>query len=595
MNNYKEFLELTQANAPGSVTEPAERAANAPGPEAEPLGDELPPDYDSLPEPERRRIQSSILGRQAAHLGIDKTLSQARAGQVMPYRPPVPGEYSAPAGFTCSEAVRKCISPGPLPPPPPVSQIEQDRAAFARLAREDAAKNARSKGLEGGKFRHDVIAGLVRDYFGRDNPPGLVFLNNHLHRYDAARGIYVPAESAILQLVNAWTPSAKQKDRQEVINSLRDTADIPAIGPAGDDAGEERLGPRIGLTPAEERRKKYLVPFANGVLDLLTGELAPDFAEFWRYGFVRRIPFDWDPEAYDGATDKALDAYARTDPAVRVKIAELAGFCLYGSNDLKTAFVLYGPSGTGKSTVLDLLTYALGRENVDHTPITELCQRPFSLVNLYGKFASITGEFPSRALAKEDRFKLIVAGDRMTAERKFKTPFRFAPAAKVIIATNIIPLLADDSSGAVENRMQFIELERSITAGQQIPGFAERLKTPAGAGYLLRLGVEAFRERLRRGAWTVTRAEARLRDEFRHNSDPNLQFFDELRPDYVLGLDTGELYQEYTTWCTDSGLPFSQKLTRRTVTDRACKAFGLSLGEQQRGKAGKVQKFRRPD
>lgn len=67
--------------------------------------------------------------------------------------------------------------------------------------------------------------------------------------------------------------------------------------------------------------------------------------------------------------------------------------------------MLYGPNGSnGKSTLLNMITRLLGRENASFLSLQDTAER-FRLIEVYGKAANIGDDIPNSYLPDSSVFK----------------------------------------------------------------------------------------------------------------------------------------------------------------------------------------------
>ena len=162
--------------------------------------------------------------------------------------------------------------------------------------------------------------------------------------------------------------------------------------------------------------------------------------------FLNRFPYDYMPDAplCDTVTG-TVNRIAGDDPEVVNLLYEAMGNCFYLLNSFRGAVMLYGRSGSnGKSTLLNMITQLLGRENASFLSLQDTAER-FRLVEVYGKAANIGDDIPSAYLPESSIFKKLVTGETVTAEKKGQDPFSFKPYAKMFFAMNGLPPVSDKS------------------------------------------------------------------------------------------------------------------------------------------------------
>lgn len=90
-----------------------------------------------------------------------------------------------------------------------------------------------------------------------------------------------------------------------------------------------------------------LIAFNNGIYDIVTGELKPFSTDIV---ITNKIPWNYDPDAYNELADSTLNKLACGDATIRALLEECIGYCFYRRNELGKAFILTGDKSNGKST-----------------------------------------------------------------------------------------------------------------------------------------------------------------------------------------------------------------------------------------------------
>jgi putative DNA primase/helicase len=109
---------------------------------------------------------------------------------------------------------------------------------------------------------------------------------------------------------------------------------------------------------------------ANGTLEISSGTLREHRPEDYA---LSTVPFSYDPEA-EAPTWRAF--LASTLPGVESFVQEFAGYCLTPETKHETAVWLYGPPGSGKSTLIEGLKAMLG----ERAGLLGLARHPAQLV-----------------------------------------------------------------------------------------------------------------------------------------------------------------------------------------------------------------------
>ena len=176
----------------------------------------------------------------------------------------------------------------------------------------------------------------------------------------------------------------------------------------------------------------------NWLLDIFT------FSVSYNPGIF--LPFYLDVE-YDPAVlasgcltpvfDKILQQLSNRDMEISQRIWEMMGCVL--SNDVyyKKFFVLQGVSGSGKSTIIDILMDLMPRRYVTSLSLDKF-NGEFGMATLCGKALVVNTELANKEISDNNSAKLKEAtgGDTLTSNVKYKEPVTFQNRSSIIFATN---------------------------------------------------------------------------------------------------------------------------------------------------------------
>ena len=398
---------------------------------------------------------------------------------------------------------------------------------FNTITREEAFQ--KPVFYNGKMFLHDKFG----DYLQRQY--NIIRFNRQLHCY--RDGIYIAGHKYIENLMLQVIPSIKANQRTEVLKYLE--VKIP------DD--EEIL------------MQEKLIAFRNGVLDLMTGELLPFSPE---YVVTNKIPWDYNPEAYDELMDNTLNKISCNDTDIRSLLEECAGYCLYRKNDLETSFILTGEGANGKSTFLESLECMLGQSNVSNLDIAELDDR-FSTVMLAGKLANIGDDISNEFLQGKTLavFKKIVSANSIKAENKGQDVFFFKPYTKLLFSANTIPRMQSKGFGAIKRRIAIIPFNAHFSKND--PDYDSsikwKLKTQSAMEYLIQISLEGLKRALAYGFTESQKVNEEV-EQFEKDNNPILGWMENLGEEteddlikYIARTPVNELYLGYDSYCYQNG------------------------------------------
>lgn len=217
------------------------------------------------------------------------------------------------------------------------------------------------------------------------------------------------------------------------------------------------------------------VNFANG---FLTTDLALN-DHSTKYGQTFTMPFEYVP-ARAGEAHKWLafleDCWGDDEDYDEKVLALQEAFAvtMFGLGPrYQTAFLLYGPGGTGKTTVLEVLSMMMPADGQSAVP-PQLWGERFQQQPMVGKSLNVCGELPESALIDGDKFKAVVDGSMQQTELKGKPIFDYRPTAAQWFASNFLPRSRDTSEGFIRRWLIF-DFMRVVPPDERIVNYHEIL------------------------------------------------------------------------------------------------------------------------
>lgn len=387
-----------------------------------------------------------------------------------------------------------------------------------------------------GTFLFDKFANYIR------NVEHIVLINGNLHIYED--GAYKSNPKLIERAMIHHIPGLSDSRRKEVFKYLLLSCDELELADA-----------------------RYIA-FRNGVLDITTDELIPASPDLV---VTNKIPWDYNPNAYDELMDKTLTKISCNDDTVRALLEECVGYCLYRRNERKKAFILTGGGNNGKSTFLDCVKALLGEENISALDLNEIGDR-FSTSMMYNRLANIGDDIGDDFLmgSQVAMFKKVVAGNRIKAERKGQDPFEFNPYTKLLFSANEIPRMKD-KTGAVLNRLIIIPFSAKFSKKDKDfdPEIKYKLCRQTGIEYLIKIGIEGLLRVLGDNGFTGSKRVERQLAEYERENNPISGFLEETDLDDIVNNSTNDVYAMYQVFCNEGNhTPLSKVVFSRQINDR---------------------------
>jgi putative DNA primase/helicase len=296
-----------------------------------------------------------------------------------------------------------------------------------------------------------------------------------------------------------------------------------------------------------------LLPVKNGILNLETLELISYSREHY---FTSKLNVDYNPQDDCPKIKKFLiEIVAPEDVDLLI---EIGGYCLYRKYHIQKAMMLVGDGANGKSTYLLLICYFLGEDNVCSVSLQDLEQNRFASSNLYRKLANIYADLPKMALKNPGKFKMLVGGDKIHGEKKFKDSFFFYNYSKLIFSANQVPFVEDDSN-AFFRRWIIINFPFKFEGEKADTKILEKLTTPEEMSGFLNLILAGLKRVLDKG-FSYKKTTEEIREDYIRSSDPIGAFILDCviqsSEDFI---EKDKLYNSYVNYCKVKKFPVVDK------------------------------------
>ena len=340
--------------------------------------------------------------------------------------------------------------------------------------------------------------------------------------------------------------------------------------------------PRILVDVNHWDSDENLLGVLNGVIDLRTGELLRGRPDLY---ITRRAPVAYSPGMRNVRWEQFLDFATGGDKEFQDWLQRAAGYSLTGSSKYDIMFLVYGPPGSGKNTMVEAIVKCLGTQqyawpldssilaaNDGQASSTDM----YHWAELRGRRLVWVDELPDSERLKENSVKKLTGSSEISARSPGERPFTFQSRAKLWISTNHRPIITDD---AMWRRIRPIPFTK--VPDNPDPDLKEYIFDPEGAlpavlswaveGAIKMLG-SSNRDAL---GWCSRVSEAA--DIYRKNED-RIGIFLEEETNRVDGasVPVKSLYSLYRLWSEDRGeKPMTQIAFTRKLADRNIEVVGL--------------------
>jgi putative DNA primase/helicase len=186
---------------------------------------------------------------------------------------------------------------------------------------------------------------------------------------------------------------------------------------------------------------EHKIVLQNGILNLDTLELQGHTPEWLA---LTKFPVNFKKDAKCPKILKFISEVARSDDIPLLQ--EWAGYNLWiFGYPAQKAMLLVGDGGNGKSTLIGIIEYMVGKENRSAVSLHELEENRFARHDLYGKAANLYPDLPDKDLKSTGIFKMLTGGDPIRAEDKNVKAFTYHNVAKLTFSCNAVPRVPEDS------------------------------------------------------------------------------------------------------------------------------------------------------
>ncbi|EGD8018658.1 DNA primase [Escherichia coli] len=219
-----------------------------------------------------------------------------------------------------------------------------------------------------------------------------------------------------------------------------------------------------------------LLPFANGALDLKTGEFSPHTPENWitTHNGIEYTPPSPGENIRDNAPNfhKWLDHAAGKDQRKMMRICAALYMIMANRYDWQMFIEATGDGGSGKSTFTHIASLLAGKQNTVSAEMTSLDDA--------GGRAQVVG---SRLIVLADQtkytgegtgIKKITGGDPVEINPKYEKRFT-AVIRAVVLATNNNPMIFTERAGGVARRRVIFRFDNIVSEAEKDRELPEKI------------------------------------------------------------------------------------------------------------------------
>lgn len=268
--------------------------------------------------------------------------------------------------------------------------------------------------------------------------------------------------------------------------------------------------------------------------------------------FFNKLPVLYNSRAKCERFTKFLEEIFPLDTESTVNfLQEYMGYSLTRDTQFEVALVLRGEGANGKSVLMNIWQHILGEENVSHLRLSQF-KNEYMLVGLQNKLLNIASETGSKDRACDDLLKMLISGEKITANIKFQAPIEFHSCAKFVFSSNN-PIISSDRSAGYERRLVtipfIVNFDSAELKKKKDYKLIDKLKAEADGIFLWCL--EGLKRLYARGRFEVPGAIEDATSEEHKGNNPVWEFAHEFVYYSVNDVFTplAELYDQYAKFC----------------------------------------------
>jgi len=302
-----------------------------------------------------------------------------------------------------------------------------------------------------------------------------------------------------------------------------------------------------------ENQPKHLRPVGNGLWDINNKKLLKFTPE---YVFLSKISVPHISSAQCPNFINFIKQVLDTEKEFLV-CQEWLGYCLLNDVRFSKALLLYGDGENGKSVLLNIIKYFLGQKNVTSISLQYLEHSPFAPVRLFGKVANIFADLPKKALSQTSVFKMAVAGDSLSGEKKGKDSFEFTPYAKMMFSCNEVPITPDRTRGFFR-RWIILKFNQHFPEGdsRRDETLFDKLKDKKEMEGILQFALEGLYRLIKQKGFTPHMTMAEVENFWIRHSDSVAAFtLDMIEKDSLQDAPKFLVFETYEKYCNLKNYP----------------------------------------
>ena len=299
--------------------------------------------------------------------------------------------------------------------------------------------------------------------------------------------------------------------------------------------------------------QEFLLNAPNATYDLQDGSSKDHAAEDLITKMTAVSPSDDGMDLWK----KALESFFCGDQELIDYVQQIVGLSAIGKVYVEALVIAYGEGSNGKSTFWNTIARVLGTYSgtISADALTVGCKRNVKpeMAELKGKRLVIAAELEEGMRLNTSIVKQLCSTDEVTAEKKYKDPFKYVPTHTLVLYTNHLPRVGANDDG-IWRRLIVIPFNAKITGTSDRKNYADYLYENAGGAVLSWIIDGATKAINNKYKLKTPKVVEDAINKYRENNDWFSAFVEECcEVDATYTQKSGEFYQEYRSYCARTG------------------------------------------
>ncbi len=290
------------------------------------------------------------------------------------------------------------------------------------------------------------------------------------------------------------------------------------------------------------------------------------------------IEISWNPKAKCPGFLEFLNQTFGGSPSLVGYITRLAGYFLTGLTTEQKFWGFFGPTASGKSTLIKILHGIMGpyAHKLPENFFLQTNETDWSTGQLPGVRLATCVETTEARRLNVSRIKTITGEDSISAQLKYQNYFEFQPQCKLVLVTNHPPRVPA-SDDALWRRFRVLDFNRAVPEEKRTPDLAAKLLAEEAPG-ILAWAVQGCLEWQEKGLMEPEIVRLASAD-YRTSQDTVADFIAER---YCFEMDARAskkaVVKDFADYCDENGL----KKWTTTKLSQELRRLGITISDDKR-------------